>query len=177
MRFPPETVPVTQNLSLLRYSILASAVLLLASPLAEPQTKVKPLPKPEPVAETRLLMEGLNLANFRGLERLLKEKPDGAEAWTFARGQALLIAETANLLMLRPPRNQGQTVWLDRSADLRTAATRLARSAAERDLDRSRASLIELANACNRCHQSFRVAARVKAFAGPAEGEARPPVP
>src|SRR4051794_33113135 len=57
-------------------------------------------PKLEPVAETRLLMEGLAHANFRGIERILKEKPAEAQAWTFVRGQALLIAETANLLML-----------------------------------------------------------------------------
>jgi hypothetical protein len=33
----------------------------------------------EPVAETRLLMEGLNAANFKGLNRLLREKPADAE--------------------------------------------------------------------------------------------------
>src|SRR5439155_9804511 len=58
-------------------------------------------PKPEPIADTRLLMEALNQANFRGLERLLKNQPADMDAWTFARGQALVIAETGNLLMLR----------------------------------------------------------------------------
>ena len=66
-------------------------------------------PKPEPIAETRLLMEGLNLANFRGLERLLTARPASTDAWTFARGQALLIAETGNLLMLRQPRAEGRS--------------------------------------------------------------------
>src|SRR5207247_369538 len=69
------------------------------------------VPRLEAVAETKLLMEGLNQANFRGLENLLKQKPADLEAWTFARGQALLIAETGNLLLLRPPRNQGQAAW------------------------------------------------------------------
>ena len=151
------------------------AGVVLVAP-AEPQTQVKPLPKPEAVAETRLLMEGLAQANYRGLERLLRQKPDGAEAWAFARGQALLVAETANLLMLRPPR-QGPTTWLDRAADLRTAATRLARSAAAGDLDRSRAGLTELAATCNRCHQAFRVPVRLTPFAGPADPAPRPPVP
>ncbi|HEV3203855.1 MAG TPA: cytochrome c [Gemmataceae bacterium] len=161
-----------------RCQVLAAGMIgfLLVSP-ALPQTSVKPLPKPEPVAETKLLMEGLNQANFQGLERILKEKPESAEAWAFARGQALLIAETANLLMLRPPKTQGQTIWLDRSADLRTAAARLARAAADKDLPRGRAGLIEVANSCNRCHQAFRISVRIAPFTDPADRNLRPPIP
>jgi hypothetical protein len=156
--------------------LVTTSVLTLPSH-AVPQGGTRPVPKPEAVAETRLLMEGINQANFRGLERLLREKPDGVEAWTYARGQALLIAECSNLLMLRPPRGDGKVVWMDRSGDLRTAATRLARAAADRDLERSRQGLSEVAKCCNRCHQSFRVAVRFSAFGEPAEGNARPPVP
>src|SRR5882724_1944572 len=75
-------------------------------PRSQPQP-TRPVPRLEAVAETRLLMEGLANSNFRGVERLLKEKPASNEAWTFARGQALLLAETGNLLLLRPPRNNG----------------------------------------------------------------------
>lgn len=121
-------------------------------------------PKPEAVAETRLLMEGLNQANFRGLDKLLKEKPADAEAWTFARGQALLIAETGNLLMLRPPRSKGQDAWMDRAAELREAATAVARAAGRRDFERSQNAFRDLAQTCNRCHQAFRVPVRLSAF-------------
>ena len=126
-------------------------------------------PKPEAIAETRLLMEGLNLANFRGLERLLTARPASTDAWTFARGQALLIAETGNLLMLRQPRTDGRSVWLERAADLRASSTRLARAIAARDYDQSRALFIGLANTCNQCHQSFRVSARITPFAQSSE--------
>src|SRR5689334_410938 len=95
-----------------------------AATVATPQTKVTP--KLEPYAETKLLMEGLALANFRGLDKILSERPKEATTWTFARGQALLLAETGNLLMLRPPRNQGEPVWFQRAADFRTAAVQLA---------------------------------------------------
>src|SRR5438132_410777 len=94
--------------------------------------KDKTPPRPEPVAETRLLMESLNLANFHGLERLLKQHPTDADAWAFARGQALLIAETGNLLLLRPPQKRGQAEWLDRAAELQNSATSLARTVAGR---------------------------------------------
>src|SRR5437016_6311219 len=73
-----------------------------------PPLGAKITPKLEPVAETKLIMEGLLHANFRGLERLLNQKAPDAQAWKFARGQALLVAEGGNLLMLRPPKNQGQ---------------------------------------------------------------------
>jgi hypothetical protein len=153
--------------------LAAPGVVLLAGgpagaqkPGSLPPPRVRP--RLEPVAETRLLMEGLALVNFRGLERLLKQKPDGAEAWTFARGQALLIAETANLLMLRPPRSsQAQPVWFARAADLRNAARDLARTAGGRDFERSRANFVSLANACNRCHQTFRKAVEIVPFEEP----------
>src|SRR5438105_3719 len=82
----------------------------------------KVVPKLDPVAETRLLMEGLAHANFRGLERNLSKTPIDDQSWTYARGQALLIAETANLLMLRPPKSQGEAVWFERAMDLRSQA-------------------------------------------------------
>src|SRR5262245_42041144 len=99
---------------------LLTVTLLVALPgPAEPQVLPKPQPKSqlpppssklqpklEPIAETKLLMEGLAHPNFRGLDRLLAKKPSDAQTWTFARGQAVLIAETANLLMLRPPRSK-----------------------------------------------------------------------
>jgi Cytochrome C' len=134
----------------------------------------KPQPRLEPVAETRLLMQGINQANFNGLERILKEKPADVEAWTFARGQALLIAEGGNLLMLRPPKNQGVDAWMDRSQELRDSATALAKAAGNRDYERSRAGLTDLANTCTRCHQTFRVPVRIVPFGEPGE---RPPPP
>src|SRR5262249_15125127 len=73
-------------------------------------------PQLQPVAETKLLMEGLAESNMRGLEGLLVKPPADAEAWRFARGQALLLAETGNLLLIRPPRSAGQDAWMDRAS-------------------------------------------------------------
>src|SRR5262245_51174865 len=92
--------------------LIGAACLFL--PVAQSQPgKAKASPRPEAVAETKLLMEGLAEANLRGLGKLLREKPADAEAWAFARGQALIIAETGNLLLMRPPRSaSGQEAWL-----------------------------------------------------------------
>jgi hypothetical protein len=123
---------------------------------AQPPPNPRLLPVPQKVAETRLLMDAINQANFQGLEHLLHEKPPTTDAWIFARGQALLIAECGNLLMIRPP-TVGRAVWLDRCADLRSAATRVARATADRDYPRARNLIAELATSCNRCHDTFRI--------------------
>jgi hypothetical protein len=132
---------------------------------AAPRLAARAGPQLLPVAETRLLMEGLALANFRGLEKILKEKPADKQAWTFARGQALLIAETGNLLMIRPPHNKGEKLWLDRADKLRSAASRLARTLAKRDFTASRKGLADVAARCNACHQTFRVDVQINPFA------------
>jgi hypothetical protein len=153
-----------------RLLLLGTAGLLVSVGPAVPQQPTRPAPatpRLEAVAETRLLMEGLNQSNLRGLEKLLRERPADVETWTFIRGQALLIAETGNLLLIRPPRNAGERAWMDHATDLRGAATRLARSTANQDFKQSRLDLVEVANSCNRCHQSFRVPTQLRVF-GPA---------
>ncbi len=125
----------------------------------------QPTAAPEPIAETKLLMNGLAAVNLRGLGKHLREKPTEAEAWTFARGQALIIAETGNLLLIRPPRTNGQELWLGHAADLRDAADKLARATVAKDYPKARAGLAGVANVCNRCHQTFQVPNRVDPFA------------
>lgn len=146
-----------------------------ASSQSSPETR--PTPRMEAVAETNLLMQAVNLPNFQGIEKLLREKPRDAEAWKFMRGQALLIAENGNLLMLRPPRNAGEAVWQEHAAALRTGAAKLANVIAERDYIRSRAGLIDLASTCNACHASFRVGARVVPFSDQPDPRPARPAP
>jgi hypothetical protein len=157
-----------------RLALLAplAAWLLPAAPADSQATRPTAAPRLEAVAETKLLMEGLAESNLRGLEKMLRQPPADVEAWKFARGQALLIAETGNLLLIRPPHNGGQDLWLSQATALRDAATRLARSCGQQDHARSRAGMAEVAAACNRCHQTFRVPRRFAPFAEPAPGAA-----
>ncbi len=136
-------------------------------PTAHSQPGKAKLPaRPEPVAETKLLMEGLADPNARALGKLLAEKPKEAEAWRLARGQSLLLAEMGNLLLMRPPKAKGsEEAWQTHAADLRENATALARAAGTKDYLQARASLAAVANSCNRCHQTFRVGVRVDPFA------------
>jgi cytochrome c556 len=147
-----------------RTPILVAGLAAMCLPMAGSSQPARPAaPRLEPVAETKLLMEGLAQPNFKGVDRLLKAEPADAEAWQFARGQSLLLAETANLLMLRPPKGaDAEATWMGRATDLREAASKLARGAAARDYAKSRQALGGVAAACNRCHDSFRVEARVQ---------------
>lgn len=144
--------------------ILVAGLAALCLPMAgSSQPARAPAPRLEPVAETRLLMEGLAHPNFKSVDRLLKAEPADADAWKFARGQALLIAETGNLLMLRPPKGpQAEEAWMNRATDLRTAAGMLARTVAARDYVRSRQALEGVAATCNRCHETFQVETRIQ---------------
>jgi cytochrome c556 len=143
----------------------AVGCLWLSSAQSQQPVKPKPSTRPEPVAETKLLMEGMANPNIRALGKLLATKPKDAEAWSFARGQALLLAETGNLLLMRPPKAKAsEDSWLSHAAELRESATALARAAAAKDYLQSRASLAAVGNSCNRCHQAFRVGGRVDPF-------------
>ncbi len=143
----------------------AAACLLGSDAFSQAPIKSASKPRLDPVAETRLLMDGLARVNLRGLEKILVQNAIDDAAWTFARGQALLLAETGNLLMLRPPRNQGVDLWFDRSGELRQNATSLAQALAQKNLEKSRVLLRQLAGSCNRCHQSFRVPQTIEVFA------------
>jgi hypothetical protein len=160
-----------------RLSVVVLAGGILATGLAAQQRRLpEQLPAPdarfvprfEALAETKLLMEGLAQPNYAALDKHLQARgPADADTWTFARGQALLLAETGNLLLLRPPRNEGRDVWMRRAVNMRQAAGDLARQLGNRDLERSRAALGTLAARCNSCHQSFRVPTRIGPGAEP----------
>jgi hypothetical protein len=114
------------------------------------------------VAETKLLMVGMAKPNFDGLAKHLKDQPADGETWEFVRGQGLLVAESGNLLMMRPPKSKpAQDAWMVRAADVRAAGSKVARAAAGQDYLAARSALAELANACNRCHEGFQVKTRV----------------
>ena len=151
--------------SLFLAALLVAGSFCLSAAHSQPARKAAP--RLEPVAETKLLMEGIADPNARALGRLLAEKPKEAEAWAFVRGQSLLLAEMGNLLLMRPPRTKaGEETWLAQSAELRMSAAALARAASAKDYLQARASLVDVANTCNRCHQRFGVKAWVVPFAG-----------
>ena len=140
---------------------LALGITLSADAQDRTRPAAAPAPKLVPVAETKLVMEGVAQANYLGMERNLKQKPADAETWTFVRGQALLVAESGNLLLMRPPRNAGEAAWMQKATELRDAASTLAKHAGNRDYDKSKVALVDVTNTCNRCQQTFLVPTQI----------------
>ena len=75
--------------------------------------------------------------------------------------------ETANLLMLRPPKKDGQAPWFEHAMQLRAGANQLAGTLGNREFEKSKTLLVALANQCNRCHQTFRVPVEIAPFVDP----------
>lgn len=149
---------------LLPFAAVALLVALTADATPQPPAKptAKPKPKFEVVAETRLLMEALVGANYRGVGRQLAQPRLEDQAWIFVRGQALLIAESGNLLLMRPPKSGGTDEWMELATELRDRGTKLAKATQDKDAARSRAALSDLTTTCNRCHKLFNVPVPVR---------------
>jgi len=140
-------------------------LILLASLSIQAQPAKPAVQRLEPVAETKLIMNGFLEPNFSGLGTRLKDRPADDETWTIVRGQSLLVAEGGNLLLMRPPKTRAaQDAWMAKAAELRDAGVKLANAAARKDYVAARAGAAMLANACNRCHESTGVKNRVEPF-------------
>jgi hypothetical protein len=124
-----------------------------------------PTPRLEAVADVKMLMAGLCQPNFRGLGQRLGEKPADDATWAIARGQALLIAETGNLLMMRPPKGKSAVeAWMATAMEMRAEGAKLAKAAEGKDYAAAAAGVAALANACNRCHEQTGETSRVVPF-------------
>ncbi len=149
---------------LLPFAAVAAVVALTADAAPQPPGKpaARPKPKLEVVAETKLLMEALTGANHRAIGKQLAQPQPEDRAWVFIRGQALLIAETGNLLLMRPPKSGGRDDWMELATELRERGTRLAKATHDKDAARCRQAYADLTATCNRCHRSFNVPVPVR---------------
>ena len=161
---------------MIRSTILVLSLALISLPT--PGTAQRPpattpfTPRFEAVAETKLLMEGMVHSNYRSLQKLLKNKPADRDTWVFARGQAILVAESGNLLLLRPPKGTGRDPWMKLATEMRSQAVTLARAASARDHAKSLQGLADLKASCVRCHQTFRVGVKLDPEPVPGERDA-----
>ena len=152
--------------------LLALALVALPTPGSAQRAPAPFTPRFEAVAETRLLMEGMVNANYRSVGKLLKNKPADRETWVFVRGQAILIAESGNLLLLRPPRGAGRDPWMKAAMDMRSRAVVLATAAAAKDHAKRLQALADLKASCVHCHTTFRVGIKLDPEKVPGETDA-----
>jgi hypothetical protein len=109
----------------------------------------------EPVEEDiHELMEYLFALPYERLAVAMEEEPDSRSAWTEIKSDALITAEAANLLIMRPPEESPQS-WKESSALVRGGGARLYAAAKKRDYKAAREHYEAMIKGCNVCHKKF----------------------
>jgi hypothetical protein len=81
--------------------------------------------------------------------------PTTESEWTVLQGQALMVAETANLLML-PGRARDQKQWMADSKLLLDAGAAAYKAAKDKDVPGISAVSDQLLESCTSCHKHYR---------------------
>jgi len=81
--------------------------------------------------------------------------PKTESEWTVLEGQALMVAETANLLML-PGRARDQKQWMADSKLLLDAGAAALKAAKAKDVPGITAISDQLLESCTSCHKHYR---------------------
>jgi hypothetical protein len=84
-----------------------------------------------------------------------REPPKNQHEWDLLRGQALMMAESGNLLMMEG-RARDQDTWIKDSKALIDIGATAFKAAQAKDLDGLRALNGPLNDACVNCHQQYR---------------------
>jgi hypothetical protein len=126
-----------------------AALLLLVTPV------IAQSPPFEPVATVSEIMDAITLPYSDALVYIQRNPPKDDRDWEILQMQALMLAESGNLLMMKDrARNQGQ--WMKDArllVDVGVAAVKATRA---KDLQAVLALNDQIVNSCVNCHTKFR---------------------
>ena len=109
---------------------------------------------PGPVDNMHHFMEYVFEPAYKRLRTSLATAPADKAAWKAVKGDALTLAEAANLLIRRAPKdNHG--LWVERATDVRQQGARLFHAARKSDYATSQLAYRAMLSNCNQCHQKF----------------------
>ena len=108
---------------------------------------------PQPVDDMHHFMEYIFEPNYERLREQLAEEPADKQSWKAIRGDALTLAECANLLLLRAPKENAD--WQRLSAAVRAHGGELYQAARLGDYTASREAYTTMLTQCNACHTQF----------------------
>ena len=97
-------------------------------------------------------MEYVNQPTFKSLKSEMADAQD--PNWGAIKSGALILAESANLVLLRGPELDRET-WVKDATAVREAGRRFYRAAHEKDFDLARKNYEMMVANCNQCHQNF----------------------
>lgn len=99
-------------------------------------------------------MEYVHEPTFHRLKDAMAEAPAGGRQWSAITSNALILAESANLLLLRGPELDRQT-WIKDATAVRAAGAALYRAAHDKDFETARKKYELMVANCNQCHKDF----------------------
>jgi hypothetical protein len=134
--------------------LLAGAVVAQALPAQQ-----QPVPdsggSPRPIGTMSQLMVHLIYPTSDAVFYILTRTPTSTAEWGTLEGQALMLAESANLLMM-PSRARGREGWIEDARLLLDAGEAALKAAQDRDVEALSELNEQLYQSCITCHQHFR---------------------
>jgi hypothetical protein len=112
-------------------------------------------PSFQPVGSMSQLMINIIYPTSDAIFYVDRAAPKTEVEWIALQNQALMLAESGNLLMM-PGRARDQDKWIKESKMLVDAGTAAFKAARAKDLDGVRAVNDALYTACTQCHQDYR---------------------
>ena len=98
-------------------------------------------------------MEYVFEPNYKRLKAALATEPADKQAWKGIKGDALTLAECANLLMMRVP--EDGYMWKNMSMGVRGQGSQLYQAARKSDYTSARKAYVGMLQQCNACHTKF----------------------
>ena len=98
-------------------------------------------------------MEYVFEPNYKRLKAALATEPVDKQAWKGIKGDALTLAECANLLMMRVP--EDGYMWKNMSMGVRGQGSQLYQAARKSDYTSARKAYVSMLQQCNACHTKF----------------------
>lgn len=110
---------------------------------------------PAPVeSDMHEFMEYLFEPSYKRLREALASAPADNAVWKGIKGDALTLAEGANLLYGRGPAAKAEA-WDEHAASVREAGAALYAAGKAKDYDVAREAFLGLLTRCNACHDTF----------------------
>lgn len=135
--------------------LLAGAALAQALPAQQQQPVPDSVGGPRPVGTMSELMVHLIYPTSDAIFYILTRTPTSTAEWGQLEGQALMLAESANLLMM-PSRARGRDQWIMDAKLLLDVGEAALRAAQDRDVEALDALNDPLYVSCLTCHEHFR---------------------
>lgn len=138
--------------------LLLEGIMVLALALSARAQAQAPDDVPgEPVGSMSELMAKIILPTSDAILYIASRTPENDAQWAELQAQALMLAESANLLMM-PSRALDQDLWLEDSQLLLDAGRAAFEGAMKRDVEALSALNDPLYSSCIKCHEDYEVA-------------------